>query len=102
MSLYHFELQCFVIHVVSGRPIVKGNANFQYAANVDYQQQQQQQQHRHNSVLSSGGNYSNSVQRSKMTLATPPPNMTPQFNSIMMMHRPPNVRGKGCLNFWVV
>ncbi|PNF25668.1 hypothetical protein B7P43_G00632 [Cryptotermes secundus] len=74
-----------------GRPIVKGNANFQYAANVDYQQQQQ---HRHNSVLSSGGSYSNSVQRSKMTLATPPPNMTPQFNSLMMMHRPPNVRAQ--------
>ena len=89
----------FVKYVlISGRPIVKGNANFQYATNVDYQQQQhqlqqQQQQQRHNSMISGGGNYSNSVQRSKMTMATPPPNLPPQFNSIMMMHRPPNVRG---------
>jgi hypothetical protein len=96
--MFRFELQSFMF-VVSGRPIVKGNANFQYAANVDYQQQQQQQQHRHNSVLSSGGSYSNSVQRSKMTLAAPPPSMSPQFNSLMMMHRPPNVRGKGHQNF---
>jgi len=78
-----------MVCVVSGRPIVKGNTNFQYAANVDYQQQ-----HRHNSMISGGGNYTNSVPRSKMTLATPPPNMAPQFNSLMMMHRPPNVRGK--------
>jgi hypothetical protein len=96
--LFYFELQSLMMFVVSGRPIVKGNANFQYAANVDYQQQQQQQQ-RHNSVLSSGGSYNNSVQRSKMTLATPPPNMTPQFNSLMMMHQPPNVRGKSHQNF---
>jgi hypothetical protein len=76
--------------VVPGRPIVKGNANFQYAANVDYQQQQ----HRHNAMISGGGNYSNSVPRSKITLTAPPPNMTPQFNSLMMMHRPSTVRGK--------
>jgi hypothetical protein len=82
--------------VFSGRPIVKGNANFQYTANVDYQQQQQQQQqqHRHSSLISGGGNYSNSVPRSKMTLATPPANMTPQINTLMMMNRSPNVRGK--------
>jgi hypothetical protein len=82
--------------VVLGRPIVKGNANFQYTANIDYQQQQQQQQqqHRHNSLMSGGGNYSNSVPRSKMTLAAPPANMTPQFNTVMMMHRSPNIRSK--------
>jgi hypothetical protein len=91
-----FELQRFVTRDFAGRPIVKGNANFQYTANVDYQQQQQQQQqqHRHNSFISGGGNYNNSVPRSKMTLATPPANMTPQFNALMMMHRSPNVRGK--------
>ena len=83
--------------MLSGRPIVKGNANFQYTANVDYQQQQQQQQqqqHRHSSLISGGGNYNNSVPRSKMTLATPPATMTPQINTLMMMHRSPNVRGK--------
>jgi hypothetical protein len=95
--LFLFELQCFVVCVFSGRPIVKGNANFQYTANVDYQQQQQQQQqqhqHRHSSLISGGGNYSNSVPRSKMTLPAPPANMTPQFNTLMMMHRSPNIRG---------
>jgi hypothetical protein len=83
--------------VFSGRPIVKGNANFQYTANVDYQQQQQQQQqqqHRHSSLISGGGNYNNSVPRSKMTLPTPPAAMTPQINTLMMMHRSPNVRGE--------
>ncbi|XP_069683292.1 eukaryotic translation initiation factor 4E transporter-like isoform X2 [Periplaneta americana] len=71
-----------------GRPIVKGNTNFQFASNVDYQQQQQQ--HRHTSLMSGSG----SVPRSKMTLATPPPNMPPQFNSLMMMHRQSNVRAQ--------
>jgi hypothetical protein len=90
LHVFAIELKCFI----SGRPIVKGNANFQYAANVDYQQQQQ---HRHTAMIPGGGNYSNSVPRSKITVTAPPPNMTPQFNSLMMMHRPSNVRGKGHL-----
>jgi hypothetical protein len=99
LLVFIFELKCFMICVVSGRPIVKGNANFQYAANVDYQQQQQ---HRHNAMISGGGNYNNSVPRSKITLTAPPPNMTPQFNSLMMMHRPSNVRGKSHLELFFI
>ncbi|KAK7871270.1 hypothetical protein R5R35_007554 [Gryllus longicercus] len=104
-----------------GRAIVKGNT-YQYGSNMEYQQQHQtaqhqqsqsqsqlqqqqsqqsQQQQRHNSVIGSSGSNNGSfsnMPRSKMSVTTPQTNLTavpPQFNSLMMMHRPTNQSSSG-------